>query len=775
MGISKEGKVPLSRNQKKIAKLINESGKKLTTIGLKKLASNPFGVAGESGVDILDELNNAFSSWRTLPGNSSSFLKGAAEDTQSVSTTSSHMSKAEKQEHERNRTASLEGLAQETELQPTSPGGHFARQIMDNLKTWFPTKMLNLWMKENKTSLEEIDNLSVRDDKDRIDELKESYESLSAALKKGWDTKHRVEQRKEYELENEKLRLERETGVVLPPQSKEETEKGLRELSISHKKQQQLENKEYSTSEEEEEEEEEDENPKTPTPPESEEEEETPEQLRVQKEKFRKIKERLEEEAEYDFKQKQKYGEKYELYKQLMIKQGHEPMGFEEYVDDVELEEADVRPEHEKAGYGPDDDDDEKWDQPTPQDQYPEAYDQYLASKPTNPITFDDFATQLAEQDQKQRQHPFGINFEEDFPEPNPQDLFETLANMSDESSDEEPLGEVLKKPSGSGLKEGSFSHQLQNHNKKHSSKMGLEHFAHMVITSPKHFDKRALKQAQFYLDIIMHQKSKGKGIVKEDEELKSHDSNIMPMIHSVRHSVQHPAMASPHPDFVLTPNARANMAAFHGGALKDDMMHMYHRAVPKSMRSSVEHLARETGKHVLRHPEVKKARKHIREKYESIVPRELRPAIANVAYTGMHHAMEGNGMECGTLKTRMQRTFNKVVPNKKIRKSLVDLGKAATHEIVNSAPVKKIRRQVKEKYDKVVPDSLKSPLEDLGKATFAYGKRKAGYGLGCGIKKGSQEMKDKMARLRAMRGKSRGGAIPAPPSRSPITDPSLI
>lgn len=65
---------------------------------------------------------------------------------------------------------------------------------------------------------------------------------------------------------------------------------------------------------------------------------------------------------------------------------------------------------------------------------------------------------------------------------------------------------------------------------------------------------------------------------------------------------------------------------------------------------------------------------------------------------------------------------------------------------------------------------------DELGKAT--------GYGLGgkvhrgCGVKgrmvKGSQEAKDYMASIRRKKG-SKGGAIPAPPSRSPITDPSLL
>jgi hypothetical protein len=410
----------------------------------------------------------------------------------------------------------------------------------------------------------------------------------------------------------------------------------------------------------------------------------------------------------------------------------------------------------------------ERLDEELDEEEYKRRHEKYSKKLPTSWLT-------------EESEPITTFNFEEDFgPDPKPFDPFEvpyeeppspasTEVSFGSTASPYTPRSPARWESEGSGLnfgklKWGSFSRQLKDYNKKHSSKLSLEQFAHAVISSPKHFDKRTQKRARFYLDIILHQK--GKGL-----ELKSHHNNIMPMIHSVRHSVQHPAMASPHPDFVLTPNAQANIAAFHGGALKDDMMHMYHRAVPKTMRASVEHLARETGKHVLRHPEVKKARKDIREKYESVVPKEMRPAIAKVAYTGLHHAMEGNGMEGGSMKTRMQKTFNKVVPNKKVREALVDLGKTATREVVNSAPITKIRRKVRDEYNKAVPQALKDPLEDLGKATLAYGKRKAGYGKGL---KGSDEMKKKMARLRAMR-KSKGGAIPAPPSRSPITDPSLL
>jgi len=91
------------------------------------------------------------------------------------------------------------------------------------------------------------------------------------------------------------------------------------------------------------------------------------------------------------------------------------------------------------------------------------------------------------------------------------------------------------------------------------------------------------------------------------------------------------------------------------------------------------------------------------------------------------------------------------------------------------------------------VPQSLKEPIKDLAVASGKYAQRKAGYGLkmetkpavmppsyhrpsGAGLKKGSDAARKFMAALRARKGKKmKGGAIPAPPSRSPITDPSLL
>lgn len=232
-----------------------------------------------------------------------------------------------------------------------------------------------------------------------------------------------------------------------------------------------------------------------------------------------------------------------------------------------------------------------------------------------------------------------------------------------------------------------------------------------------------------------------------------------------MRRMIRHPALESPRPEFVNTPNATANIYAFHGGSLRKDVSHMFERVVPESMRKSVTDFGREAGKEILRQPGVKKLRKRAKAKYEEIVPQSMRGSVENLGRAGLKHMLDGS-----SLKSDMQSAFKKVIPSKKIRKSLVDLGKSGVNEVVNSAPVKRLRKKVADKYNKVVPDSLKEPLEGLAKAGLGEVKRRYGKGL-----KGSPEMAAKMAKLRAMRKKKITGGDMPPRSRSYITSPELI
>jgi hypothetical protein len=71
----------------------------------------------------------------------------------------------------------------------------------------------------------------------------------------------------------------------------------------------------------------------------------------------------------------------------------------------------------------------------------------------------------------------------------------------------------------------------------------------------------------------------------------------------------------------------------------------------------------------------------------------------------------------------------------------------------------------------------IANPMTDIAAMQSLYPRahaRSTAMGLGR-LKKGSKEAKEHMARIRGMKGKSKGGKIPSPPSRSPITDPSLL
>jgi hypothetical protein len=84
----------------------------------------------------------------------------------------------------------------------------------------------------------------------------------------------------------------------------------------------------------------------------------------------------------------------------------------------------------------------------------------------------------------------------------------------------------------------------------------------------------------------------------------------------------------------------------------------------------------------------------------------------------------------------------------------------------------KTLKEKMEKVYHKAVPKALRPAVEELAKDTGNYAKRQSGFGL----KKGSEEARKFMAELRSRKGKkSKGGKIPAPPSRSPITDPSLL
>jgi hypothetical protein len=282
---------------------------------------------------------------------------------------------------------------------------------------------------------------------------------------------------------------------------------------------------------------------------------------------------------------------------------------------------------------------------------------------------------------------------------------------------------------------------------------------AKLIKTHPRRFSKNALKAAHHFHKVLnkhivggsicphtlcpvgrsvnMGDLSDGDvesedGGGSDQEEKKSHDRYIMPSSPILRRGFRHPAMESPGMSDHLHPNAAANIHAFGGGLVR---------------RS-----------------------------------RSRSPSPDDMGMSG-----------CGkSLKEKMEKVYHKAVP-KSLRPAVEDLGSEAVKYAVNSKKVKNVRRDVRDDYNKSVPQSLKEPIKDLAVASGKYAKRKVGYGLkmetkpavmppsyhkpsGCGLKKGSEEARKFMAELRARKGKKmKGGRIPAPPSRSPITDPSLL
>ncbi len=266
-----------------------------------------------------------------------------------------------------------------------------------------------------------------------------------------------------------------------------------------------------------------------------------------------------------------------------------------------------------------------------------------------------------------------------------------------------------------------------------------------------------------------------------------------------------HPAMMSS--AHFRHPNAQSNINALSGGLLRNDLQEGYNKVVPKSLRPAVSDLAKDSVRYVGRQmkPKAQKA-------YNKVVPKSLRPAVSELGKDagnyvkrrlgfGLGAGMEGcgYGMEdmegCG-VKKYAKDALKTYVPES-MRSSVKQLAKEGAKELYHSsgakakvAEAKEHYGRAKEQYEEMVPKSIRRSVADLGKASVKEARKMSGmgnhsplnptdipHGTGMKMKKGSQEMKDHMAKLRAMRKKKMsGGMIDAEPprSRSYTTAPSL-
>ena len=258
-----------------------------------------------------------------------------------------------------------------------------------------------------------------------------------------------------------------------------------------------------------------------------------------------------------------------------------------------------------------------------------------------------------------------------------------------------------------------------------------------------------------------------------------------------------HPAMMSS--AYFRHPNAQSNVNALSGGLLRDDLQEGYNKVVPKSLRPAVSELGRDTARYVGRQmkPKAQKA-------YNKVVPKSLRPAVSELGKDAGNYVKRrlgfglGAGMEDmeGYGVKRYAKDALKTYVPASMRKSVKDLAKEGGKEFYKHSGAESAVHEAKghygsakEQYEEMVPKSIRKSVAELGKASVKEARKMSGmgsdplhptvipHGTGMKMKKGSPEMKEHMARLRAMRKKKMsGGMMDAEPprSRSYTTAPSL-
>jgi hypothetical protein len=128
----------------------------------------------------------------------------------------------------------------------------------------------------------------------------------------------------------------------------------------------------------------------------------------------------------------------------------------------------------------------------------------------------------------------------------------------------------------------------------------------------------------------------------------------------------------------------------------------------------------------------------------------------------GSHNAK--HDIDGGKLKQDLIKTYNKVVPKSMqptVNKLAGQVGNYALDKAGYGTPIPtggKLKQDLIKTYNKVVPKSMQPTVNKLAGQVGNYALDKAGYGtpipVGKGFKKGSQEAKDHMARIRGMKKK---------------------
>jgi hypothetical protein len=300
--------------------------------------------------------------------------------------------------------------------------------------------------------------------------------------------------------------------------------------------------------------------------------------------------------------------------------------------------------------------------------------------------------------------------------------------------------------PDWEHLNWGSFTKQFERYNEEHPDNgiEDLEHFAKSILANPKEYQPRTLKRARFYLNVILKK--------------KSHHNNIMPSHRlnggaivglPVSNAVMRPAVMpykngnlmgadprtwSPMPIHALHPNAMDTIFHDPNGHPSASGIHHHHHY----------HLAGEG-------------------MWDWLDPKKNGVAKAfDPNQNGVAKAFEPvKQVAENTFTPQLGRDITSGLIHQALPAVISGLAGSATTALTGNPYAGFAVGQTAGKF------AGKEAGDALGKAT--------GYGLKPKrLVKGSAEAKAFMASIRKKKG-MKGGDIPAPRSRLPITDPSML
>lgn len=306
--------------------------------------------------------------------------------------------------------------------------------------------------------------------------------------------------------------------------------------------------------------------------------------------------------------------------------------------------------------------------------------------------------------------------------------------------------GKLPDYPDWENMKWGSFTKQFERYNEEHPDNEieDLEHFAKSILANPKEYQPRTLKRARFYLNVILKK--------------KSHSNNIMPS-----HRMNGGAVSLPISNAVMRPAVWTGAGYENGNLIGADPrvrspmpLHAHHPNAVDTIFHDPNHPSAGGGIHHHHHYHIDGMGF-----FDFLDPNKNGVAQAlDPNRNGLADAFKAGGSA---------ENFGKQVASTLIHKGLPVVGQVAGNALG----------------DLLMPETGGLGGMALGQAGKAGGNalgdligKETGYGLKKPKRfvKGSKEAKEFMASIRKKRSKRiYGGNIPEPPSRSPITNPSLL